>query len=171
MNVDVTSNGLPLGSFPLASLALVAVDAGKGHDTVRVDANVLVSTNLNGNIGNDILVAGGGSSTMTGGAGKDSLTGSPLGDLMTGGNGSDVLVGGDGADNMNGGNGADSIDAGAGADIIIGGNGRDSLTGGEGGDNFAGNDKLWEFKDLNGTEDTYPINIDFGDLFPDIFRL
>jgi len=169
-SVEVLHNGVPIGSFALSSVTLVSVDAGKGHDNVHVDANVLVATNLNGNVGNDILVAGGGASTMTGGAGKDSLTGSPFGDVMTGDNGSDVLSAGDGNDNVSGGNGKDVIDGGAGDDIVVGGKGRDAVTGGLGADNFADpSDKIWELVDVNTGEDTYSINIDFGDLFPDIW--
>jgi len=168
-HVDVTSNGALLGSYPLGALALIAVDGGKGNDNVHVDANVLVGTNLKGNVGNDILVAGGGTSTMDGGAGKDSLTGSPLGDLMEGGNGKDVLVGGDGDDHLNGGNGADVIDAGNGNDIVVGGAGLDALTGGEGADNFAGNDKVWELRDLNGVEDTYTLNVNPMGIIDDFF--
>jgi Ca2+-binding RTX toxin-like protein len=123
-SVEVLHNAVSLGTFPLSSVTLVSVDAGKGHDNVHVDANVLVATNLNGNIGNDILVAGGGASTMVGGNGKDSLTGSPFADMMTGDNGSDVLSGGDGNDNINGGNGKDVIDAGLGNDLVVGGKGQ-----------------------------------------------
>jgi Ca2+-binding RTX toxin-like protein len=61
------------------------------------------------------------------------------------------------------------MDAGNGDDLVVGGNGRDALTGGLGGDNFAGNDKLWEFVDLNGVEDTYTININPWDLIDDIW--
>jgi Ca2+-binding RTX toxin-like protein len=168
-HVDVTANGTLLGSYPLDVLALIAVDGGKGNDNIHVDSNVLVATNLSGNVGNDILVAGGGTSTMSGGAGKDSLTGSPVGDLMEGGNGGDVLAGGDGDDHINGGNGADVIDGGNGNDIIVGGTGRDALTGGAGADNFAGNDKVWELRDLNGVEDTYTLNLNPLGIIDDFF--
>lgn len=168
-SVEVLHNGAAVGSFALSSVTLVTVDGGKGNDNVHVDANVLVATNLLGGIGNDILVAGGAASTMSGGAGKDSLTGSLFADMMTGDNGNDVMAGLDGNDNMNGGNGKDVMDAGAGNDLVVGGNGRDALTGGLGGDNFAGNDKLWEFVDLNGVEDTYTININPWDLIDDIW--
>lgn len=168
-SVEVLNNGAAVGSFPLSAVTLVTVDGGKGNDNIHVDANVLVATNLSGNVGNDILVAGGAASTMSGGAGKDTMTGSLFADMMVGDAGSDVMAGLDGNDNMNGGNGKDVMDAGAGNDLVVGGSGRDALTGGLGGDNFAGNDKLWEFVDLNGVEDTYTININPWDLFPDIW--
>ena len=169
-NVEVAHNGTVVASHAVGLVTMVTVDGGKGHDNVHVDANVMVNANLTGGVGNDTLVGSMlGLNVLVGGAGKDNLTGGPSTDTLTGDNGSDVLVGGDGNDNLNGGNGKDVLDAGAGADIVVGGNGRDALTGGEGADNFAGNDKVWEFSDLNGVEDTYTLNIDFGDLFPDIW--
>jgi Ca2+-binding RTX toxin-like protein len=169
VTLEVAHNGVVIGSYAASGVSLVRVDAGKGNDNVHVDANVLVATNLMGGVGNDILVAGGAASTMSGGAGKDSLTGSLFADMMAGDNGSDVMAGLDGNDNMNGGNGKDVLDAGNGDDLVVGGNGRDALTGGAGADNFAGNDKLWEFVDLNGVEDTYTININPWDLIDDIW--
>ena len=159
-----------IASHAVGVIAMVTVDAGKGHDNVHVDANVQVNAHLTGGIGNDTLVGSAlGLNVLIGGNGKDNLTGGTLADVLQGDNGNDILVSGAGDDNLNGGNGKDSLDAGAGNDIVVGGNGRDALTGGEGADNFAGNDKVWEFRDLNGVEDTYSINIDFGDLFPDIW--
>jgi Ca2+-binding RTX toxin-like protein len=170
VTLEVAHNGVVIGSYAASAVSLVRVDAGKGNDNVHVDANVLVATSLNGNVGNDVLVAGGASSTMIGGNGKDSLTGSPFADVMTGDNGKDVLSGGDGNDNMNGGNGKDVVDGGAGDDMVLGGNGRDLVTGGTGFDNFADpGDKIWELVDVNASEDTYSINIDFGDLIPDFW--
>ena len=134
LNVEVAHNGNVIASHAVGVIAMVTVDAGKGHDNVHIDANVMVNASLTGGVGNDTLV------------------GSMLG--------LNVLVGGAGKDNLTGGNGVDTLDAGAGNDIIVGGNGRDALTGGEGADNFAGNDKVWEFRDLNGVEDTYNLNID-----------
>jgi len=170
LNVEVAHNGNVIASHAVGVIAMVTVDAGKGHDNVHVDANVMVNAHLTGGVGNDTLVGSAlGLNVLIGGAGKDNLSGGNLADVLQGDNGGDILVGGAGDDNLSGGNGKDSLDAGAGNDIVVGGNGRDALTGGEGADNFAGNDKLWEFVDLNGVEDTYSINIDFGDLFPDIW--
>lgn len=168
-NVEVAHNGTVVASHAVGLVTMVTVDGGKGHDNVHVDANVMVNAHLTGGVGNDTLVGSVLLNVLVGGAGKDNLTGGPLGDVLQGDNGGDILTGGAGDDNLSGGNGVDSLDAGAGNDIVVGGNGRDALTGGEGADNFAGNDKVWEFRDLNGVEDTYSLNIDIGDLFPDIW--
>ena len=167
-NVEVAHNGTVVASHAVGLVTMVTVDGGKGHDSIHVDANVQVNASLTGGIGNDTLVGSVLLNVLVGGAGKDNLTGGPLNDVLQGDNGSDILAGGAGNDNLSGGNGKDVIDAGAGADLIVGGNGRDALTGGEGSDNFAGNDKLWEFVDLNGVEDTYTININPWDLIDDI---
>ena len=170
LNVEVAHNGSVIASHATGLVTMVTVDAGKGHDNVHVDANVMVNAHLTGGVGNDTLVGSLlGLNVLLGVQGKDNLTGGNLNDVLDGGHGPDILTSGAGDDNLSGGNGKDVLDAGAGNDIIVGGNGRDALTGGEGADNFAGNDKLWEFRDLNGVEDTYSLNIDidWGDFFPD----
>ena len=169
LNVEVAHNGSVIASHATALVTTVTVDGGKGHDNLHVDANVAVNASLTGGIGNDTLVGSMlGTNVLVGGVGKDNMTGGNLNDVLDGGNGGDILTGGAGDDNLSGGNGSDTLDAGAGADIVVGGNGRDALWGGEGGDNFAGKDKLWEFRDLDGVEDTYTLNIDWGDLIPDL---
>jgi Ca2+-binding RTX toxin-like protein len=168
-NVEVAHNGTVVASHAVGAVSMVTIDAGKGHDNVHIDANVMVNAHLTGGVGNDTLVGSVLLNVLVGGNGRDNLTGGPLNDVLQGDNGADILVGGEGNDNLSGGNGPDSMDAGAGADILVGGKGRDALTGGEGADNFAGNDKLWEFRDLNGIEDTYTININPWDLIDDIF--
>jgi Ca2+-binding RTX toxin-like protein len=167
-NVEVAHNGALLGTYALSSVTLVRVDAGKGHDHVHVDASVLVSTNLNGNVGNDILVGGGANDTLLGFAGKDNLSGGEGNDQLDGGAAPDVLTGGNGADNIAGGHGLDIIDGGAGADTITGGKGRDSLTGGTEADVFLGDDKVWELKDLS-PEDSYTFNLNPIDIIDDFF--
>lgn len=169
LNVEVLHNGNPIATHAVGAVLTVTVDAGKGHDNVHVDANVQVNTNLTGGVGNDTLVGSMlGTNILVGGAGKDNLTGGNLGDMLDGGNAGDILTGGAGDDNLSGGNGADTLDAGDGNDIVVGRNGRDALWGGAGADNFAGNDKVWEFRDLNGVEDTYSLNISWPDIIPDL---
>ena len=166
VTLEVAHNGVLLGSF--SSVSLVRVNAGKGHDNVHVDANVLVNTQLTGDKGHDILVGGGGNDMLIGGAGRDQLTGDAGDDNLDGGNGADVLVAGLGNDLLLGGNGKDTLDAGDGDDNITGGNGRDAITGGAGADLFANSDKVWELVDL-GAEDTYTINVNPFDLIDDIW--
>lgn len=169
-NVEVLHNGTSLAQHGASLVTMVTIDAGKGHDNVHIDADVTVNAHLTGGVGNDTLVGSMlGLNVLLGGAGKDNMTGGNLNDVLEGGNAGDILTGGAGDDNLSGGNGKDTLDAGDGNDIVVGGNGRDALTGGAGADNFAGNDKVWEFRDLNGVEDTYALNIDWGDLIPDLF--
>lgn len=167
VTLEVAHNGVLLGSFSAASL--VRVNAGKGHDHVHVDANVLVSTQLTGDKGNDILVGGAGNDMLLGGAGRDQLTGDAGSDNLDGGNGADVLVAGLGDDILLGGNGKDTLDAGDGNDNVTGGNGRDAITGGAGADLFANSDKVWELTDLSGIEDTYTINVNPFDIIDDVW--
>lgn len=167
-NLEVAHNSVLLGSYAVGTVALVRVDAGKGHDNVHVDANVLVATNLNGNVGNDILVGGGGIDTLLGMQGKDSLSGGEGNDQLDGGVGKDVLTGGAGDDHLLGGNAPDVIDGGAGIDTITGGKGRDALTGGTEADVFIGDDKVWELADL-APEDSYTFNLNPFDLIDGIF--
>jgi Ca2+-binding RTX toxin-like protein len=169
VTLEVAHNNVLLGSFTASAVSLVRVNAGKGHDNVHVDANVLVSTQLTGDKGNDILVGGGGNDLLVGGAGRDQLTGDAGNDNLDGGNGADVLVAGLGDDILLGGNGKDTLDAGDGNDNITGGNGRDAITGGAGADLFANSDKVWELTDLNTAEDTYTINVNPLDLIDEVF--
>src|SRR5439155_19431067 len=84
VHLEVSHNGALIGSFDLGTVSLVRVDAGKGNDNVHVDANVLVSTQLTGNKGNDILVGGGGNDILLGNQGKDSLSGGDGNDQLDG---------------------------------------------------------------------------------------
>jgi Ca2+-binding RTX toxin-like protein len=170
VTLEVAHNGVVLGSYSAGAVSLVRVNAGKGHDNVHVDASVLVSTQLTGDKGNDILVGGGGNDTLLGGAGRDQLTGDAGSDYLQGDNGADVLSAGLGDDILVGNNGGDTLDGGEGNDNLTGGNGRDNITGGGGADLFANSDKTWELRDLGG-EDTYTINVNPFEIIDDAFDL
>jgi Ca2+-binding RTX toxin-like protein len=116
--LQVTSAGVVVGSFPLGGLLGVSVNAGNGHDTVVVDAGIILPASL------------------LGGNGRDNLTGGSGHDMLDGGNGKDNLVGGAGDDQLFGGNGRDVLDGGDGNDTLSGGRGRDQVTGGPGTDTF-----------------------------------
>jgi Ca2+-binding RTX toxin-like protein len=169
VTLEVAHNGVLLNSFPASAVSLVRVDAGKGHDNVHVDANVLVNTQLSGGVGNDMLTGGGGNDLLIGGNGRDQLAGDAGNDNLDGGNGADVLNAGLGDDILLGGNGGDTMDGGDGNDNLTGGKGRDAITGGVGADVFANSDKVWELRDLDGVEDTYTININPIDIIDDFF--
>lgn len=59
-------------------------------DSVRID--------INGALGNDVLIGHGGVNVLSGGAGDDQLFGNGGNDTLNGGAGNDALVGGDGID-------------------------------------------------------------------------
>src|SRR2546423_15031848 len=92
VTLEVSHNGVLLGSFDVGTVSLVRVDAGKGNDNVHLDADVMVNAQLTGNNGNDILVGGGGADLLLGNQGKDSLSGGDGSDQLDGGGGKDILL-------------------------------------------------------------------------------
>jgi Ca2+-binding RTX toxin-like protein len=85
---------------PDAGVTRIRVLAGNGDDSVTVDANVSIRTELFGHAGND---------TLSGGSGQD---------LIAGDDGDDVLFGNDGDDYLSAGDGADFVRGGAGFDVM-----------------------------------------------------
>jgi Ca2+-binding RTX toxin-like protein len=81
---------------------MVALLCG-GDDAISVGGRVMISARIDGGMGNDSIVDGGGPSVLLGGLGNDSVTG---------GRGRNVIIGGVGADRLVGG---------AGSDLLIGG--------------------------------------------------
>ncbi|MFO0465966.1 MAG: beta strand repeat-containing protein, partial [bacterium] len=107
--------------------------------------------NLEGEAGNDTLVAGGGdrqdlfggndADSLQGGNGDDQLLYGQAGnDTVVGGTNNDWLDGGSEDDALNGGAGNDTLLGGQGNDLIQGGAGNDSLSGGDGADTLDGGD-------------------------------
>ena len=94
--VVLNSVPLPLGGLPFDRLA---VFAGGGNDSVRVDPAYAGDVLLDGGDGNDTLVGGKGNDVLIAGDGKN---------VLRAGDGDDVLVGG-GDDVLDGGKGADRI--------------------------------------------------------------
>jgi Ca2+-binding RTX toxin-like protein len=86
---------------------------------------------LQGNAGNDILIADG---RLEGGDGNDILVGLAQNDTLDGGNGNDLLYGGAGNDSLLGGSGRDKLFGGNGNDYLEGGPDKDRLDGGPGTD-------------------------------------
>jgi Ca2+-binding RTX toxin-like protein len=125
--LQVSSDGAPIGTFGLTGLAGVNVNASNGHDTVLVDAGVTLPVTLLGGNGKDNLTGGSGNDTIDGGRGKDVLSGGGGNDLLTGGTGRDVLDGGDGDDHLTGGRGRDTVTGGPGTDTFDGDNASEIL--------------------------------------------
>lgn len=102
-----TPGGVRVGSVPVASVARFSVIAGNGNDTVHVDPLLTTPGGLTVNDGNDIAIAGGGTTVLVGGNGNDSLFGGPGTNFLYGQNGVDDLIGGGGTDAAFGGLGGD----------------------------------------------------------------
>lgn len=102
---------------------------------------------LNGGIGNDILLGGNandridgkdGNDTIIGWNGNDNLFGQGQNDFISGGDGDDNIEGGSGTDTLNGGRDDDDIDGGPGEDTLFGEHGNDGLYGKGGDDRLLG---------------------------------
>lgn len=99
----VQENSRTIGNFELKSLTLIEFHGGAGNDKIVVSDQINVPTFLNGDAGDDSMMAGLGAA------------------IMIGGDGNDVLIGGVSRDILIGGNGGDTLKGGAGDDILIGG--------------------------------------------------
>jgi len=111
-----------------------------GEDADTINGMTPGADSVDGNGGDDILMAGAGDDTINGGAGDDHLYGEAGDDLLDGGTGADKLYGGLGNDTLLGGAGDDSLEGGEGDDSLEGGSGNDILLGGDGNDTLSGGD-------------------------------
>lgn len=124
-----------------------SINGGDGLDMVQVVGSEGASLNMSasqveiavGNIGNDIIIGGGGTSVFVrGGDGDDLIVGSAANDALSGENGNDYVDGGAGNDIVRGHRGQDQVYGGSGDDIIEGGLEDDMLSGGDGNDVLSG---------------------------------
>ena len=132
--VDARLNGQSqaLQSFPINQIQTIVIQLAAGTDTATIAGSIIALATIDGGTGNDVLNAGGGTTTLIGGPGNDQLNGNSGNDLLDGGDGDDTLSGGSGNDLLRGGAGTDSMSGQNGADILVGGTGNDILTGGSG---------------------------------------
>lgn len=89
---------------------IIKAEFKAGNDTLVIQRDVTVDSDVSGGDGNDTLVGGAGRDNLRGDAGDDTLTGSDGDDTLRGGAGNDTLDGGKGADILDGGDGIDSVD-------------------------------------------------------------
>lgn len=139
--VNLTADGQ---SNSFDNIQKVVVQGGNGDDDISIntydDAGFLISSQVFGGNGNDIIQGGGGSDYLDGGNGNDIVSNfvtdpnyAPIGrgsyDTLIGGNGNDSLWGGWGVqDVIFGGNGKDTIyDIVGGSNVIDGGRGDDFI--------------------------------------------
>lgn len=113
-------------------------NAGQGNDRITIDSAVALPVHLEGGAGNDVLIAGGGQTTLLGGDGNDELFAGVAGAHLDGGNGNDILMGNIGDDTLQGGSGNDILSGGLGNDHLSGQAGDDELAGGDGNDTLQG---------------------------------
>lgn len=125
-----------------------SIIAGLGND--HVDGGDGNDT-LEGQAGNDTLIGSIGNDSAVGGTGDDMLTGDLGDDTLAGGDDRDTISGGFGDDVLNGNSGDDLLAGGQDNDKLLGGSGDDSLTGGAGDDTLRGqsNDDLIKGGDGN----------------------
>ena len=118
----------------------VLADAIDGQDG---DDNIVARSGddlIEGGSGDDHILAGTGNDTVRGGAGMDLIFGGAGNDFLSGGQGNDRLFGEDGDDVLFGDEGDDTLSGGAGSDLLAGGAGDDSLAGDGGDDRLSGGD-------------------------------
>jgi len=65
---------------------------GQGNDSIILSSDILSPAELDGGVGNDLLVGGAGADVLYGGEGNDILEGGPGSDLMDGGTGDDQYI-------------------------------------------------------------------------------
>jgi len=119
-NIVIEMNGGSI-SQPVGNITHVVVNGDDGNDLIRVQDSVYLTTELNGDGGNDEITSNGtAEACIHGGAGSDILIGTDVGDKIDGGAGNDFIRarGGD-----------DSVQGGIGNDTISGGRGNDTLNG------------------------------------------
>ena len=124
-------NNLGLFQLDIGTTENLDVNGQGGDDVIAgsVGLNGLISLDLDGGEGNDLLIGGDGVDTLRGGAGNDTLIGGKGNDVQLGERGDDLFVwnNGDGSDLMEGGDDRDTVQVngadGAGDDFSIDPNG------------------------------------------------
>jgi len=117
------------------------MDGGAGDDYIEGSSDTgfyIISNNITGGAGNDIIHAGSGSATVHAGPGNDAIYGSDHADAIWGEAGDDIIWGGYGDDTLSGDAGLDQIYGEGGTDTCYGGVGNDILAGGDGNDALYG---------------------------------
>ncbi len=132
-----------------------------GNDTILGSDD---PEDINGNLGNDLIVGQGGNDTLRGGQGLDTLLGGPGNDELYGNRGEDIVDGGEGNDSLFGGQDNDTLLGGTGNDRLAGDIGIDVLQGGAGANTFVlqerkGRDTLQDFAPrVDGVEYEAPLD-------------
>ncbi|HEU4841594.1 MAG TPA: hypothetical protein VFT09_09135 [Ilumatobacteraceae bacterium] len=117
LQVDFGDDGTADATFDRATFSRIAVQAGRGDDTVRIDdANGTFTdteiTTISGDRGDDTMLGGGGNELFFGGPGHDVADGNRGADVGVMGAGDDTFIWdpGDGSDVVEGQRGYDTMD-------------------------------------------------------------
>ena len=106
-------NNLGLSTLDIGSTERLDVNGQGGNDSIlgTTGLSSLISLDLDGGEGNDLLVGGDGADVLRGGAGNDTLLGGRGNDVCLGGADHDLLIvnNGDGSDFLEGGEGTDTV--------------------------------------------------------------
>lgn len=141
--IRTTANGTRR-DYLRSAYAYIRSALGDGND--RFDGGgVTVPVTLDGGLGDDTLLGGGGRDAIAGGDGADSINAGAGDDYAIGNSGDDSILGGDGVDTLTGSAGRNRLYGGNGNDRLSGSGGRDFLYGEAGDDRLygaAGNDYL-----------------------------
>jgi hypothetical protein len=124
-----------------------------GDDSISIAADITNPANVDGGLGNDVIVGGAGADTLYGNGGNDTVYGGADRDLLKGGAGNDRLLGQADSDRLYGNAGNDYLDGGVGNDRLWGDTGVDQLFGNVGNDTLYGHDSTRELlSGGNGTD-------------------
>lgn len=106
-HLDVTAFGF---TQRVDDPTIIKANFGDGVDTLVIQNDVAIDSDISGGAGDDTLGGGAGRDHLRGDAGRDSLFGGLGDDHLEGGADADTLDGGKGRDILDGGTGIDSVD-------------------------------------------------------------
>ncbi len=131
-------SGVVISVDSMTTLETVALAGGPSANSFDLTAFINTGiTTLQGNGGDDTILATDGLDFITTTGGADVINGRDGGDTIRSGDGEDSILGGGGNDLLEGQGGNDTVHGEAGADYVVGGDGDDTLTGGDGNDFLA----------------------------------
>ena len=116
LQVDIGDDGSADATFDLSTFRAIAVAAGNGDDSVRIDQvngifTTTKATRIDGGNGDDTLIGGSGNEVLVGGRGNDVIDGNGGADTAFLGKGDDTFIWdpGDGSDVVEGDSGSDTM--------------------------------------------------------------